>query len=103
MACLQSDGIFSSGLKQVKIGEKLKSMGPSGAFTLNDSSLKKHWFISGGTGLAPVLSMLCWLGEMGVMHSTRLYFGVNNERELFASDGLQVHQRMHLNEILRFC
>jgi Na+-transporting NADH:ubiquinone oxidoreductase subunit NqrF len=84
---LQPKGLFSTWLQQAEAGEKLMAKGPNGAFTLDESGLSPRWFVAGGTGLSPVLSMLRWMGEMGATQPTRLFFGVNSEQELFA-DGL---------------
>lgn len=87
---LQPQGIFSSFLKErASCGMRLMVRGPLGAFGLNQSSLKPRWFIAGGTGLAPVLSMLRRMAEYDDLLDTRLIFGVNRESELFALDVLE--------------
>jgi ferredoxin-NADP reductase/ferredoxin len=93
---LQPEGLFSTWLQQAKVGEKLIAKGPSGAFTLDESGLSPHWFVAGGTGLSPVLSMLRWMGGMGAIQPTRLFFGVNNEQELFAEAEIDVLKTMLL-------
>ena len=67
---------------------KLAVRGPLGAFGIEPGSLRPRWFVAGGTGLAPVLSMLRRMAEFGEMHEARLFFGVNRESELFALDEL---------------
>ncbi|HTH18012.1 MAG TPA: hypothetical protein VL974_15240 [Magnetospirillum sp.] len=60
--------------------------GPLGGFTLRDNGLRPRWFVAGGTGLAPLLSMLRRMAEWGEPHAARLYSGVNHEDELFSLD-----------------
>jgi len=91
---LQPEGLFSTWLQRAKVGEKLAATGPSGAFTLDDTSLGQRWFVAGGTGLAPVLSMLRWMGEMGAIQQARLFFGVNRENELFAEAEIETLKTM---------
>jgi NAD(P)H-flavin reductase len=51
--------------------------GPLGAFGLRESGLRPRWFVAGGTGLAPMLSMLRQMAEWAQPHPARLFLGVN--------------------------
>lgn len=86
---LQPEGRFSSWLSSAKEGDSLEVKGPSGGFLLDEAALGPRWFVAGGSGLAPLLSMLRWSAEMGSMQPLRLYFGVNREEELFAQPQLE--------------
>lgn len=82
---LQPNGQFSTFLKErARVGDKISVRGPQGAFGIEPNSLRARWFVAGGTGLAPMLSMLRRMAEFGEMQEARLFFGVNKERELFA-------------------
>lgn len=85
---LQAQGQFSSWLRQAQVGDALIVHGPQGAFGLNANSLRPRWFVAGGTGLAPMLSMLRHIAEFQDLQPTRLYFGVNRPEELFCLDEL---------------
>jgi len=81
----QPGGAFSAFLaEQAKIGDLLGVRGPQGSFTINEASRASRWFVAGGTGLAPILSMLRHMVEFGDASECRLFFGVNREEELFA-------------------
>jgi ferredoxin-NADP reductase/ferredoxin len=81
---LQPGGLFSTFLReQAQPGMPLTVRGPLGAFGIEPGSLRPRWFIAGGTGLAPVLSMLRRMAEFQETHEARLFFGVNRESELF--------------------
>jgi ferredoxin-NADP reductase/ferredoxin len=81
---LQRGGLFSTWLKeQAAVGQTLIVHGPKGAFGLYESGLRPRWFVAGGTGLAPMLSMLRRMAELQEPHPVRLYFGVSRVEELF--------------------
>jgi ferredoxin-NADP reductase/ferredoxin len=86
---LQPQGRFSSYLeRRAKVGDRLLTHGPLGGFTLQEHGLRPRWFVAGGTGLAPMLSMLRRMADYQDPQPARLYFGVNRESELFALDDL---------------
>ncbi len=89
---LQPNGKFSTWLQGAQAGEQLKVKGPSGGFTLDESSYAPRWFVAGGTGLAPIAAMLRWMGEMSAMQPARLWFGLNREADLFAQAELEALQ-----------
>jgi NAD(P)H-flavin reductase/ferredoxin len=86
---LRPCGRFSSYLRErARLGDRLIVRGPLGAFCIRESSLRPRWFVAGGTGLAPVLSMLRRMAEYGESHEAKLFFGVEHERQLFLLDEL---------------
>jgi ferredoxin-NADP reductase/ferredoxin len=86
---LQPGGLFSTWLaKEARPGQKLHLQGPQGSFVLKENGLRPRWFVAGGTGLAPCLSMLRRMAEFQEPHEARLYFGVGAEAELFARNEL---------------
>ncbi|MGU7774859.1 2Fe-2S iron-sulfur cluster binding domain-containing protein [Burkholderia sp. MR1-5-21] len=87
---LRSDGWFSTYLRErARLGDPLTVRAPMGGFGLFAESLRPRWFIAGGTGLAPILSMLRRMAEYQEMVDARLFFGVNQENELFLLDELK--------------
>ncbi|CAB3784773.1 Methane monooxygenase component C [Paraburkholderia caffeinitolerans] len=87
---LRPDGVFSSYLRErAQVGDELNVHGPQGGFGLFAESLRPRWFVAGGTGLAPVLSMLRRMAEFQEMNDARLFFGVNHESELFMVQELE--------------
>lgn len=81
---LQPGGRFSGWLDGAGVGARLTAFGPAGHFTLQERGLTPRWFLAGGTGLAPMLSMLRRMAEWGEVQEARLFFGVNRDEELFA-------------------
>ncbi|WP_091994167.1 2Fe-2S iron-sulfur cluster binding domain-containing protein [Paraburkholderia lycopersici] len=86
---LRPQGEFSAYLRErAQPGDVLTVHGPQGGFGLIADSLRPRWFVAGGTGLAPVLSMLRRMGEFQEMNEARLFYGVNRESEFFMLDEL---------------
>ena len=87
---LHPQGVFSAYLKnEAKIGDSIFVKGPQGSFTADEASQAPRWFVAGGTGVAPMLSMLRQMAEFGDAREARLYFGVNTQDELFALDVIE--------------
>lgn len=68
------------------VGDMLTVTSPDGEFGLVENGLRPRWFIAGGTGLSPLLSMLRRMGEWGDPQPARLFFGVTRHGEVFARD-----------------
>jgi len=90
---LQPGGLFSTWLReQAAVGQTLIVHGPKGAFGLHESGLRPRWFVAGGTGLAPMMSMLRRMAEFQEPHPARLYFGANRAEDLFCRTELEALQ-----------
>jgi len=87
---LHPGGAFSTWLTaRAAIGDVMLVHGPKGQFTLDEASAAPCCFLAGGTGLAPVLSMLRQMAEFADARPCRLIFGVNRVDELFALDAIE--------------
>jgi len=74
--------------EQITSGAVLRLQGPLGNFTLQDST--RPWLmVAGGTGLAPIKSMLDWALEQAEQRPIRLYWGVRRPEDLYAVDNLE--------------
>jgi CDP-4-dehydro-6-deoxyglucose reductase len=74
--------------EQIQSGAVLRMQGPFGNFTLQDST--RPWLmVAGGTGLAPIKSMLDWSLEQAEQRPIRLYWGVRRQEDLYALDTLE--------------
>lgn len=94
------DGVFSDYVgNRARVGDVLFLRGPMGNFTMDPGIDAPPWFIAGGTGLAPILSMLREMARSGDQRRIRLFFGVNSEEELFALSAIAELERLlpHLN------
>jgi CDP-4-dehydro-6-deoxyglucose reductase/ferredoxin-NAD(P)+ reductase (naphthalene dioxygenase ferredoxin-specific) len=68
---------------QLKVGDKVKVSGPLGVSYLRDNHRGPVLLIAGGSGLAPIQSILCTLLERSHAAPVTLYFGVRSERDLY--------------------
>ncbi|MCG2635107.1 MAG: 2Fe-2S iron-sulfur cluster binding domain-containing protein [Gammaproteobacteria bacterium] len=91
---LLPEGLMSNYLRQsAKVGDQIGIEGPHGHFYLREIR-RPIMMIAGGTGLAPMLSMLDQMVDQGATEQPiRLYYGANNYEELFAMDKLEGYRR----------
>ena len=83
------DGKFSNFLKNgAKVGQTINVKGPSGIFGLVANGFTPRYFVAGGTGLAPILSMVRFMKEWGEPQPCTIYFGSTYEEEVFYVDEL---------------
>ena len=68
---------------QLKVGDRVKVSGPLGIAYLRDAHRGPVLLVAGGSGLAPIQSILCTLLERGHDAPVTLYFGVRSERDLY--------------------
>ena len=69
-----------------QVGDVLTVSSADGEFGLAENGLRPRWFLAGGTGLSPLLSMLRKMAEWGDPQPARLFFGVTRHSEVFAQD-----------------
>lgn len=71
---------------RARVGDVLTVSSADGEFVLAENGLRPRWFLAGGTGLSPLLSMLRKMAEWGEAQPARLFFGVTRHGEVFAQD-----------------
>ncbi len=72
--------------ERAEVGDVLTVSSADGEFGLAENGLRPRWFLAGGTGLSPLLSMLRKMAEFGEPQPARLFFGVTRHGEVFAQD-----------------
>jgi|SRR5690554_4523729 len=90
------DGVMSKYLEdEAKVDQVLKLSGPYGSFFLRDEHKRSpHIFVAGGTGLAPILSMIDTLRQTsGVKPKILLNFGCATSEALFCLDDLELREQ----------
>jgi CDP-4-dehydro-6-deoxyglucose reductase/ferredoxin-NAD(P)+ reductase (naphthalene dioxygenase ferredoxin-specific) len=68
---------------QLKVGDTVKVSGPLGSSYLRDKHAGPVLLVAGGSGFAPMQSILGTLLARGHGHTVVLYFGVRSERDLY--------------------
>lgn len=69
----------------LKVGDAVTLNGPYGEFFLNESG-REMICVAGGSGMAPMKSILARLSEQGSTRRIRYYFGARTTRDLFLMD-----------------
>ncbi|MFC8830412.1 benzoate 1,2-dioxygenase electron transfer component BenC [Streptomyces sp. NPDC057137] len=85
---LTDGGAMSEYLRdQAQVGDRIEFSGPMGGFFLRQIS-RPALFLAGGTGLAPLLSMLEQLAQQPPTHPIHLIYGVTTDQDLTHVDTL---------------
>lgn len=88
-------GLMSDYLAQrARVGDRLEFAGPLGSFFLRELK-RPALFLAGGTGLAPLLSMLARLADAELDHPVHLIYGVSKDADLVELDKLR-----HFSDVL---
>ncbi|TSE01569.1 1,6-dihydroxycyclohexa-2,4-diene-1-carboxylate dehydrogenase [Skermania sp. ID1734] len=86
---ISSGGAMSSYLtERAKVGDELTFTGPHGSFFLRETE-RPVLLLAGGTGLAPILSMLRKLRADGSTRAAHLIYGVSTDEDLVALDQIE--------------
>jgi phenol hydroxylase P5 protein len=80
-------GKFSEYLQRAKIGDTVRVFGPVGSLRVR-LSYRKIIMIAGGSGMAPMLSMLTDLIQKNDRRAATLFFGARTRAELYHTDRL---------------
>ena len=84
----------------LKIGEKIKVRGPFGNAYLRDSHKGPIIAVAGGTGLAPILSIIQSRQYMKMKQPIQVYYGAQSEKDLYFMK--QFEEMTHNNKNLSF-
>jgi NAD(P)H-flavin reductase/ferredoxin len=74
--------------ERARIGDRVEFTGPMGSFYLRELA-RPALLLAGGTGLAPLLSMLERLAQQPVAHPVHLIYGVTTDQDLVHLDTLE--------------
>ncbi|MCW3064098.1 MAG: ascD, partial [Solirubrobacterales bacterium] len=90
MIKLYPGGHFSGLLENggIAAGDTLEVKGPYGVFTLRETD-RPLLFVGGGAGMAPILSLLRSMADLGIARPAIYYYGAREEQDLFHLDELR--------------
>lgn len=97
MVKLMPGGLFSDYIaQQLKPGQRFTFQGPYGNFHLRDTN-REALFIAGGSGMAPILSLLRNMAEQRNERSVTYFYGARARRDLFQLEELRTLGQQLLN------
>lgn len=80
------EGIATTYVHQyLKEGDEIIFNGPYGDFYLRDTE-RDIFFIAGGSGMAPIKSILLDMAEKGITRNAHYFFGARSKKDLFLVD-----------------
>lgn len=80
---------------ELKVGDSVRVSGPLGSAYLRRQHEGPMLCVAGGTGLAPILSILRGVVAQGMANPIHLYFGVRSPRDVYGLPALEALQRAH--------
>lgn len=83
--------------KRLKVGDRVKVFGPHGASYLRERHSGPIVALAGGSGLAPIKSIVETALAHGAKQPIHLYFGVRDERDLYLEDHFNKLAKKHAN------
>ena len=103
---LAEEGKFSTKIHSLKTGDEVGIKGPYGRFSLKKPVADDTIFIAGGTGIAPIMSMLRTAYSEGRQMPLKLFYGVRNSSEFlyrhelatYSQNGLKLVAALNENE-----
>lgn len=79
----------------LEVGDPVRVSGPFGTSYLREQHAGPVIAIAGGTGLAPIRSIVATMLDKGLRRPIHLYFGVRGERDVYAEAELREWQACH--------
>lgn len=83
--------------ESLKVGDQVRVSGPLGTAYLRRKHAGPMLCVAGGTGLAPVLSIVRGALAHGMENPLHVYFGARSARDLYGMDWLEELQQRHAN------
>ncbi|MBL7089569.1 2Fe-2S iron-sulfur cluster-binding protein [Acidovorax sp.] len=82
---------------ELRVGDTVRVSGPMGSAYLRRKHTGPMLCVAGGTGLAPILSIVRGVAAAGMGNPIYLYFGVRSERDIYGLEWLEALQLQHPN------
>ncbi|HTO44878.1 MAG TPA: 2Fe-2S iron-sulfur cluster-binding protein [Burkholderiales bacterium] len=88
-------GVSSHLPAQLRVGDPVRVSGPFGTSYLREQHPGPLIAVAGGTGLAPIRSIIAAALAKGMVQPLHLYFGVRAERDVYGEAELRAWQAQH--------
>lgn len=77
----------------LQVGDKMILTGPYGDFYLQEDSNREMICIAGGSGKAPIRSILYYLRDQGMPRKVKYFFGAKSKRDLYYTEEFEELQK----------
>lgn len=78
----RTSGRFTAAMTELSPGEQVNVTGPFGHFILDPDNNQNLYFIAGGIGITPFISMLRYISEYKLANKITLLYSVRNESDI---------------------
>jgi len=100
---ITDNGLMSSYLRDTAaVGDRITLTGPMGSFFLRELK-RPALLLAGGTGLAPLLSMLEKMTTIEVKHPVHLIYGVTTDKDLVELETIEDYARRIERFTFEYC
>src|SRR5947199_5115381 len=83
-------GLFSGLLEGgITVGQEMEAKGPYGVFRLREKSDSDIICVGGGSGMAPIWSLLNDMAERGIKRKATYFYGARRQKDLFYLELIQ--------------
>ena len=89
LRCVEGGRFTSWAFATMKVGDSVQARGPLGGFTMRSLSETPLLFVAGGTGLAPVLSLLRQQTRFHAARDMVLVWGAKQANDFYALDDVR--------------
>lgn len=83
--------------KALMVGDTIKLTGPFGDFYLNETSKRPIIMIAGGSGKAPIRSIVYKLIDQEMNRKATYFFGARTKKDLYYTDEFKAIEKMYPN------
>ncbi len=91
------EGIISSHIPQLEVGDAVTLQGPYGKFVFDDTDTRDIVLIAGGSGISVLRSILLHVLDHGMPNKVHLLFSVINKNEIIYQKELEALAKKHSN------
>lgn len=75
--------------RALEVGDRIRILGPFGHFFLDEHSDRDMVCIAGGSGKAPIRSILYYLKDHGMKRNVKYFFGARTKKDLYYTEEFQ--------------
>ncbi len=86
---VKREGPFSTRMTKLQVGDKVKIRGPIGHFVFKEDYKQDLVMIAGGTGLAPIMSMIRYIINKGLPNKIKLLYSVRSPEYVIYKEELE--------------